>query len=230
MDFSGIEKLSLLDYDGYLATTLFMAGCPFRCPYCHNGELVVHPELAQTIPWEEVRTYLKKRKGVLEAVVITGGEPTIMPDLFEKIAEIKSMGYKVKLDSNGYNPKVLRKIVDEGLVDFIAMDIKNCKEAYAYTSGVKDLDISRIEESVKILMENKIPYEFRTTILKEFHSEIDIKEIGKWIQGCSSYHLQKYNDRETCIAHGYHEVPLEEAKHFIEVLKPYIPNASLRGY
>ena len=130
MDFSGWEKMSLVDYDDNLTTTLFTAGCNFRCPFCHNSDLVLHPEKTFRIPWEEIKAYLVKRKGMLDAVCITGGEPTMMPDLLDKMREIKALGYKIKLDSNGTRPDILKKAYEEGLVDYIAMDIKNSPEKY----------------------------------------------------------------------------------------------------
>lgn len=183
MDFSGWEKMSLVDYDDNLTTTLFTAGCNFRCPFCHNGDLVLHPENGPRIPWEEIKAFLVKRKGMLDAVCITGGEPTMMPDLLDKLREIKALGYKIKLDSNGSRPEILKKAYEEGLVDYFAMDIKNSPEKYGNTIGVKGYPLDKIKESVKFLMESGASYEFRTTIIDEFHTEKDMKEIGEWIKG-----------------------------------------------
>ena len=229
MDFSGFEKLSLVDYDDNLTATLFMAGCPFRCPFCHNGDLVLHPERAPKIPFDEILEYLKKRQGVLDAVCISGGEPTLMPDLEEKIRAIREIGYLIKLDSNGCNPKVVRSLIEKGLVDYVAMDIKNSKGKYMATCGTV-IDLAEIEESVKLLMTSGVRYEFRTTMMEEFHDEEDIVEIARWIQGAERYFLQRYIDSPSCIRHNFHEVPVEKAKKFIEAIKPYIPNAALRGY
>ena len=131
MDFCGFEKLSLVDFDDNLTATLFMAGCPFRCPFCHNGDLVLHPDTAAPIPWSEIMEYLNKRRTVLDAVCISGGEPTLMPDLKDKIKQIKALGYLVKLDTNGYNPEIVIDLIEEHLIDYVAMDIKNCREKYA---------------------------------------------------------------------------------------------------
>ena len=229
MDFSGFEKLSLVDYDDNLTATLFMAGCPFRCPFCHNGELVLHPERATTIPWEEIVTYLKKRQGVLDAVCVSGGEPTLMPDLEENIAEIKSLGYKVKLDSNGFRPEVLRSLVGKGLLDYIAMDIKNSKLKYSLTCGVA-VDMEQIEESVRFLMSSGIPYDFRTTCMAEFHDASDFALISEWIAGAERYFLQRYIDSASCIQHNFHEIPLQKAKEYLEIVRSTIPHAKLRGY
>ncbi len=229
MDFSGWEKLSLVDFDDNLTTTLFMAGCPFRCPFCHNGDLVLHPENAPKIPWEEILDYLKKRRGMLDAVCVSGGEPTLMPDLKEKIREIKELGYIVKLDSNGWRPDLLKGLIEEKLVDHIAMDIKNSKEKYSATAGV-EVDMSQITQSVDLLMHSGISYEFRTTIIEEFHDEDDIRRIGEWIKGAKMYRLQRFIDGETCIYRGLHPISLDKAEGFIEILKPYIENVDLRGY
>lgn len=229
MDFSGFEKLSLVDYDDNLTATLFMAGCPFRCPFCHNGELVLHPEKAQTILFDEILDYLKKRQGVLDAVCISGGEPTLMPDLEEKIRAIKELGYLIKLDSNGCNPNVLKDLVGKGLLDYVAMDIKNSKTKYMATCGTK-VDMEAIEESVRFLMSCSVRYEFRTTIMEEFHAYEDMIAIGEWIQGAPRYFLQRYIDSASCIRHNFHEISLQKAKEFQEILKNYLPSPLLRGY
>lgn len=230
MEFSGWEKLSLVDFDDNLTTTLFTSGCNFRCPFCHNGDLVLHPSRCVAIPFDEIKEYLKKRVGVLDAVCISGGEPTLMDDLEEKLIFIKSLGYKVKLDSNGSRPSILKDLVSKGLVDYVAMDIKNSKSKYAETIGIKDFDLSPIEESIAFLLSNKVGYEFRTTIMSEFHNEEDMKQIGIWIKGANRYFLQQYIDNENCIKKGLHPVELEQANRFIKILKEYIPNVKLRGY
>lgn len=229
MDFSGMEKLSLVDFDDNLTATLFMAGCPFRCPFCHNAELVLHPDQAEKIPFDEILDYLKKRQGVLDAVCISGGEPTLMPDLEEKIRAIRDLGYLIKLDSNGYNPNVLKDLVGKGLLDYIAMDIKNSKLKYSETCGV-DIDLSRIEESVRFIMSCGVNYEFRTTIMGEFHDYSDIQSIGEWIQGAPRYFLQKYVDGETCIKRHFREIPLQKAIEFKEIIKAYVGFVGFRGY
>ncbi|MBP5216543.1 MAG: anaerobic ribonucleoside-triphosphate reductase activating protein [Bacilli bacterium] len=230
MDFSGWEKLSLVDFDDKITTTLFMAGCNFRCPFCHNSDLVLHPDTAPKIPWSEIMEYLKKRQGVLDAVCVSGGEPTLMHDLEEKLKDIKSLGYLVKLDSNGSNPALLRKFVSMSLVDYVAMDIKNSKKRYAETIGLSHYDLAPIEESVSFLMNAGIPYEFRTTIMEEFHDEESIVEIGQWIAGAKRYFLQLYIESEHCIQQGHHPIAKEKAEKFLLLLKPYLANAKLRGY
>lgn len=230
MDFSGWEKLSLVDYDDNITTTLFTSGCNLKCPFCHNGDLVLHPNETEKIPFDEIKEYLIKRKGVLDAVCISGGEPTLMKDLEEKLIFIKSLNYKVKLDTNGSNPKILKSLLEKGLVDYVAMDIKNSKQMYGKTIGIANYDLSSIEESVSFLLNSSFNYEFRTTLIDEFHSEKEIEEIGNWIKGAKRYFLQHYIDSENCIQHGLHEVSLEKAKSYCGILKKYTPQVCLRGY
>lgn len=230
MNFNGWEKLSLVDFDGNLTTTIFSSGCPFRCPYCHNSDLVLRPSELPVIPYEEIMSFLRKRQGVLEAVCISGGEPTLGDDLLIKMKEIKELGYKIKLDSNGFRPQVLKKAVEEGLVDLIAMDIKNSLDKYGLTIGIPDFDTKPIEESIAFLKEGHIPYEFRTTIVDEFHTEEDMEAIGKLIAGSPRYYLQLYIDSENCIERGFHSVSEAKAQRFVEILKPLVPNVKLRGY
>ena len=229
MDFSGWEKLSLVDFDHRLTTTLFMAGCPFRCPFCHNSDLVLRPGEAPTIPWDEILAYLQKRRKMLDAVCVTGGEPTLMPDLKDKLRDIKKLGYLVKLDSNGWNPFVLEELIQERLVDYVAMDIKNSPNRYERTAGVP-VNLDTISHSIRLLMESGIDYEFRTTIIEEFHDEQSMAEIGPWIAGAKRYFLQRYIDNEHCIEHGLHMVQKEKAEGFLKVLEPFVPSAKLRDY
>ncbi|MCR5349303.1 MAG: anaerobic ribonucleoside-triphosphate reductase activating protein [Bacilli bacterium] len=224
-----MEKLSLVDYDDNLTATLFMAGCPFRCPFCHNADLVLHPEKAEVIPFATIMDYLQKRQGVLDAVCITGGEPTLMPDLEEKIRAIRALGYKIKLDSNGFRPTVLRDLIGKGLLDYVAMDIKNSPEKYSLTAGV-EVDISAIEESVSLLMNSGIAYEFRTTSVQEFHDYSDFVKIGKWIAGANRYFIQHYVDSEYCIQRHFHELSPQKAQECLKIVQEYVPSAQLRGY
>lgn len=230
MNFSGWEKLSLVDFDNHIVTTLFAAGCNLRCPFCHNSELVLHPKNNPSIPWEEIRDYLKRRKGVIDAVVITGGEPTLMPDLIDKMKEIKSLGYEIKLDTNGTNPALLKELAKLSLVDYIAMDIKNSLPKYGVTIGIPTFNISKIEESIRFLIDGKIDYEFRTTIIDEFHTTTDMERIGQLIEGAKHYYLQRYIDSEYCIEHGFHEIKKEKALAYKAIANKYVGNVSLRGY
>jgi len=195
MIIGGYQKLTLIDYPGKIATTVFTVGCSFRCPFCHNPELVLRPGIKNNLE-KEFFKFLEKRKGKLEGVCITGGEPTIQSDIIDFIKKIKKIGYSVKLDSNGSRPDVLRKIIKERLVDFIAMDIKDSQEKYQKTTGEK-ADIERIKLSVEIIRNSKIPYEFRTTVVPGIHKEKDFEKIAKWIRGSRAYYLQEY--RETKI-------------------------------
>ena len=192
MRIGGYQKLTLIDYPGKIATTVFTVGCSFRCPFCHNPELVLASQFpAPNNMEEEFFEFLKKRKGKLQGVCITGGEPTIQSDIIDFIKKIKSMGFLVKLDSNGTRPDVLKKVIDEKLVDFIAMDIKNSPKKYSKTAGTK-VDIKRIRLSVDLIMNSKIDYEFRTTVVPGIHNERDFEDIAYWIKGAKAYYLQEY--------------------------------------
>lgn len=231
MDFSGMEKLSLLDFDDNITCTLFFAGCNMRCPFCHNSALVIPGMKPQFIPWQDIKDFLEKRKNVLDAVCVSGGECTLMPDLLEKLGEIKALGYKVKLDTNGSRPEILKIAVEQGLVDYVAMDIKNSKEKYAKTIGVDNVDIKDIEESVDYLMHTDlVDYEFRTTIIEEFHETEDIEKISLWLAGAKRHFLQQYVDRDGCIEHGFHPVPKEKALIWKAILDKNIEKVELRGY
>ena len=229
MDFVGIDKMSLVDFDEYLSITLFTEGCNFRCPFCHNGALVLNQK-NPIIPWSEIESLLQNRKGKIDAIVITGGEPLIHPDIIDKIKIIKQYGYLVKLDTNGTNPKLLKELIASKLVDFVAIDIKNSPSKYNLTAGVKNANLEAIKESVRYLIDNKIPHEFRTTIVKEFHILDDVIEIAKWVKGTSKYVLQHYKDREGCIENGFHDIDEETAKQWQKAIIKIIPNTLLRGY
>ena len=229
MEFCGWEKLSLVDFDDNLTTTLFMAGCPFRCPFCHNGDLVLRPNDAQPIPFDEILDYLQKRRAMLDAVCITGGEPTLMPDLEDKMRAIKKLGYLIKLDTNGFNPDIVIGLIQKKLVDYIAMDIKNSKKKYAATIGTQ-IDMTRIEKMVDYLQTTGFPHEFRTTLVKEFHDDEDMREMGRWLGKTDRFYLQHFIDNEHCIVKGLHEIPLEQAMIFQQILRALQINAELRGY
>ena len=195
MRIGGYQKLTLIDYPGVIATTVFTVGCSFRCPFCHNPELVLKSQFSVCGNQEkEFFEHLEKRKGKLEGVCITGGEPTIQAGIIEFIKKIKDMGFLVKLDSNGSRPDVLKKIIDGKLVDFIAMDIKNAPDRYSQTVGLK-ADVTRIKLSVKMITNSNIPYEFRTTVVPGIHTEKDFLKIAKWIKGARAYYLQEYREK-----------------------------------
>lgn len=197
----GFNKTTLLDYPGRVAATVFTGGCNFRCPFCHNGGLVLSPLSQESYSEEEILEFLKKRRNVLKGVCITGGEPALHADLPEFISEIKDLGYQVKLDTNGYAPKVLKKLLDEELLDYVAMDIKNCREKYALTAGREPdvFHVDKIDRSISILKEASVPYEFRTTVVKELHTREDMVKIAQWIKGCPRYFLQQYQDSENIL-------------------------------
>lgn len=225
----GFQKLTLLDYPGHTACTIFSGGCNFRCPFCHNAGLVLSPGQYDTVGEDEVLAYLKKRRGILDGVCITGGEPLLNPDTEEFAARVKELGYMVKLDTNGSFPARLEKMVNEGLVDYVAMDIKNSLAKYPETVGKADFDTAPIEQSVEFLRSGKAEYEFRTTVVREFHSEDDIRGIGKWLAGSPRYFLQAFVDSGELIGEGLHGYTQEEYKGLLDAAREYIPDAELRG-
>ena len=229
MKIAGLMKLTLLDYPGEMACTIFTSSCNFRCPFCHNSSLVIDTESNQLLDNNEVLSFLKERKGRLDGVCITGGEPTIQEDLTSFIKEIKDIGYKVKLDTNGYNPKKLKEIVSSNLVDYVAMDIKNSLSKYPQTCGLNKMMIENILESISYLLEDHVDYEFRTTIIKEFHDENDIREIAKSIKGCKRYFLQQFEDTPYNIKQGYHAHSKETLDRFKEILLQEGIKVELRG-
>ena len=228
MDFVGIDKFSLLDFEDKISCVLFCKPCNYRCPFCHNGTTVLEAET--TIPFEDILEYLQSRKGLIDAVVVSGGEPTLMPDLKEKIIKLKELGFLIKLDTNGTNPEVVKDLYENHLIDYVAMDIKNSFVKYAMTVGVKNAFLDKISQTIKFLMTSGIDYEFRTTLIDEFHNEQDMRDIAETIKGAKRLYLQKYVDRESCIAHGFHEVSKEKAERFVDILKGNIKQVSLRGY
>ena len=229
MDFVGIEKLSLVDYDGKISCILFTEHCNFRCPFCHNSALVLGKNNF-AIPFEDILSYLKKRKGVLDGVVISGGEPTLMPDLKEKIKAIKDLGYAIKLDSNGTHPETIKDLYESGLIDYVAMDIKNSPDGYPEIVGTVHVDMDKIKESIHYLKTSGIDYEFRTTLVSEFHDEERIEEMGKMIEGAKCLFLQKFISSEHCIETNLNPVDENTANKYKEILSKYVKKVSLRGY
>lgn len=207
----GLNKTTLLDYPGHVAATIFTGGCNFRCPFCHNAGLVLAPSTEQAISKQEIFSFLRKRKNILQGVCITGGEPTLQPDLKEFIQEIKALGYLVKLDTNGYEPEKLKALLELGLLDYVAMDIKNSPQKYEAAVGQKDVEISRINTSIELLRVSGIDHEFRTTVVKELHSREDILAIAEWIAGCPHYYLQRYQENEGVIRNVLED---DAAEHF----------------
>ncbi len=226
MKIKGIQKLTLLDFPGRVACTIFTAGCNFRCPFCHNASLVIRND-GDTIGESELFDFLEKRRGRLSGVCISGGEPTLQHDLIPFIKRIREMGYAVKLDTNGYRPEVIRELVFGGLVDYIAMDIKTSRERYSEVAGV-DVDVKKIEESAALIMQSGIDYEFRTTVVKELHSEVDFTNIGNWLSGAKKFFLQGFSDSGDCIADGLNGYDKTELLDLLNVLKVKIPSAKIR--
>ncbi|MBR0386109.1 MAG: anaerobic ribonucleoside-triphosphate reductase activating protein, partial [Erysipelotrichaceae bacterium] len=228
---AGIQKLTLLDYPGQVACTIFTAGCNMKCPFCHNRDLVFIPENFEFINPEEIINFLKKRQGILDAVCITGGEPTLQTGLKDFIREIRNIGYKVKLDTNGMYPEKLQEIVESGLIDYVAMDIKNSRAKYPLTTGLpeENFPIDKVERSVKYLLEGNIDYEFRTTVVRELHTVEDLLEIAGWIKGTNHYYLQQFVDSGRCIEPGYTAYDGDEMKQMCAEVQKILPCTELRG-
>ncbi len=224
----GFQKLTLLDYPGKTACTVFTGGCNYRCPFCHNAGLVTKMD-TEIIPESEVFNHLKKRQGILDGVAISGGEPLLQGDIEEFLKKIKELGYSIKLDTNGSFPDKLKSIIDNGLCDFVAMDIKNSKERYNETVGIDKFDISLMEKSVEILMNSDVQFEFRTTVTKNFHTVEDIEKIGEWIKGTEKYYLQNFVDSGNLIDCNVEGVSKEEMQLMLEKIKKYVPTAEIRG-
>lgn len=229
MKIQGLQKLTLLDYPEKVACTVFFAGCNFRCPFCHNASLVTHISEEPEMTEEAFFTFLKKRQGILDGVCITGGEPLLQPDIEDFIRKIKELGYAVKLDTNGSFPTKLKTLVEKGLVDYVAMDIKNSREAYGITAGVEKIDIASVEKSVAYLKEGKVPYEFRTTVVKNLHTKEELQRIGQWIAGAEKYFLQNFVNSGDLINSKVEGCSEEEMKEYLKVVQQYIPETKLRG-
>lgn len=225
----GFLKTTLLDYPGRVAATVFTGGCNFRCPFCHNGDLVLSPDESPLIPTEEIFAHLKRRQGILDGVCISGGEPTLASDLEDFIREIRALGFAVKLDTNGYRPDVLIRLCEQGLLDYVAMDIKHTPDKYNSICRRDQFDISRILTSVDFLMQSAVPYEFRTTLVRELHQKEDILRLGTWLRGAKAYYLQAYRESDAVISKGLHAHDRETLFSYVELLKPLISNTALRG-
>ncbi|MBR4635862.1 MAG: anaerobic ribonucleoside-triphosphate reductase activating protein [Clostridia bacterium] len=229
MIIKGLQKLTLLDYPGKVACTVFTGWCNFRCPFCQNSELVISPALNRTIPDREIFDYLNKRSGMLDGICITGGEPLVQEDLIQFIEKCKQLGYLVKLDTNGYLSDKLAEILYLGIVDYVAMDIKAAPENYPRLTGVADLDIKPILESVNLLKECGLPHEFRTTVVGDMHTADDFVKIADWLEGEEKYFLQKFVD-SGAIIEGGHKAPSDDTmREYLEIVQKKIPGAELRG-
>lgn len=228
MKIEAIQKLTLLDYPKKMACTIFTHGCNFRCPFCHNAGLVTQAPQAK-ITVDEVLKFLRGRQGILEGVCITGGEPLLQPDIEDFIREIKNMGFLVKLDTNGSFPDKLKALCKKGLIDYVAMDIKNSKQKYAATVGKKLFDLTAVAESVDFLKKGTIPYEFRTTVTKDFHTIDDLLAIAKWLSGCDAYYLQQFVDSGNLINNKVTGYSDNELKAMYNQIKKHLPCTQLRG-
>ena len=223
--------MTLLDYPGKVAAVIFTSGCNFKCPYCHNRDLVFVPDNYEFYQPEEVLSYLEKRKGILDGVCISGGEPLIQENLIEFIAEIKNLGYLVKLDTNGNRPERLKELCETGMIDYVAMDVKNSPDKYAMTVGLNNevFKLENIRESIAYLMASDVDYEFRTTVVKELHDVDDIAEIARWIRGARHFYLQQYTESDNVIQKGFHAYTADEMRELCRIAQEYVPAAEIRG-
>ncbi len=231
MPIAGIQKMTLLDYPGRVACTVFLAGCNYRCPFCHNSQLLEGP-VEEAISREALLSFLERRRGLLDGVCITGGEPTLSQELPELLADIKALGYAVKLDSNGSRPEVLRALVELGLVDYIAMDIKNSPGRYAATCGRQRLDLEKVRESFAFLMEGRVDYELRTTVVNPLHDAGSIGEMGRWLAEsgrAKQLFLQSFVDRDTVAMAGFSSPNPAELADFAKILAPFVECVKIRG-
>ena len=231
MKVTGIQKLTLLDYPGVVACTVFTAGCNFRCPFCHNAMLVLPEQIDdECLTDDEVFGFLKKRRGVLDGVAVTGGEPLLHADMPEFLARVKELGYKIKLDTNGSNPELLSEIVKNKLVDRVAMDIKNAPEENARTIGLKSFDIAPVERSKEMLLRGDIDYEFRTTVVKGIHTKESLIGAAKWIEGAKEYYLQQFKDSGNLILpDGLSAYDEKQVHALADAVRDYVPTVEVRG-
>lgn len=228
MKISGLQKMTLLDYPGKIAATVFTGGCNFRCPFCHNASLVLNTGKTKGISEEEFFDFLVKRKGLLDGICISGGEPLLQEEIKKFIFKIKALGFSVKLDTNGSFSDKLKELIEDGLIDYVAMDLKNSSAGYAKTSGVTGEVLQEIKESVAFLLADRVEYEFRTTVVKDFHTEEDFVAIGRWIQGASRYFLQGFVDSGDLLQHGLRGVEKAELEAFASIVREYVPSVQIR--
>lgn len=228
MRIAGLQKLTLLDYPGQVACTVFTGGCNFRCPYCHNASLVLPERMGGET--EDVLRFLEKRRGVLEGVAVSGGEPLMQPDIADFLRAVRTMGYKIKLDTNGSLPDRLCAVVEAGLVDCVAMDIKNAPERYAETAGVAALDLAAVARSKDYLLSGAVDCEFRTTLVRGLHTPESVRGAAAWIAGARAYYLQQYRDSGDVIApEGLEAFSDDEMRAMADIARAYVPSAQVRG-
>ncbi len=229
MIFHGFQKMTMLDFPGYVACTVFTPGCNFRCPFCHNSLLVTRMNDSEIYTEDDILSYLKRRQGVIDGICISGGEPLMHDDIFDFVKKIKELGFLVKIDTNGSFPEKLEKLIDSGNIDYVAMDIKNCPEKYGETVAIPDFDFEPVRKSVQILLSGKVKYEFRTTVVKEFHTPQDMVKIGELIQGAEKYFLQHFIESEGNIQQGLTPLCREEMEKLRLSVLGFVKNAELRG-
>lgn len=231
---AGLQKMTLLDFPGRVACTVFLQGCNFRCPFCHNTDLLP-PEGEELMTEDDLIAFLQKRKGLLDGVCITGGEPTLYKGLSDLLRRIKALGYAVKLDTNGFRPDVLRALVEEKLIDYVAVDAKNGPARYGETVGVPGFKLDRIEQTIRYLMEDRVAYELRTTVVEPLHDEDSVLEMGKWLASLTpgkkpaKLYLQSFVDRDTVAFGGLCAADEDTMAHYVNLLRPYVDEVSLRG-
>ena len=225
----GLQKLTLLDYPGHTACTVFTAACNWRCPFCHNASLVLRPDSQPVIGEQTFFAFLEKRRGLLDGVAVTGGEPTLRRDLPDFLARVKDMGFQTKLDTNGTNPKMLAGILERGLADYVAMDIKAGRDNYPSVTGTLRPGLAAVEESVALLKSSGTDHEFRTTVVKELHSDADFEDIALWLAGEARYFLQSFKDSGDLLTAGCSGCTREEMEHFLQIVQKSIPGAAIRG-
>ncbi len=228
MNVNGLQKLTLLDYPGKVACTVFLAGCNLRCPFCHNSELI--PGSAPAVTDDAgLLDFLKKRQGMLDGVAITGGEPLLRPELPELLLRVRDLGYSVKLDTNGTRPEALERILAAGLADYVAMDVKNSPARYAETCGVETVDLGPIRASIELLRAGAADYEFRTTVVDELHDESSFTAIGPMIEGAKRYYLQPFADRDTVAFAGFHAPGAAALSRYADIVRPFVGAVGIRG-
>ena len=229
MVINGLMKMTLLDFPGRVACTVFTAGCNMRCPFCHNAALVTEIDPGDRIEVSDIIAFLKKRAGLLDGVAITGGEPLLHPDVGDFIREVRSLGYAVKLDTNGSFPDRLEALVRDGLIDYVAMDVKNSPELYARTVGVDGFDLAPVERSKEFLLSGAVDYEFRTTVVAQFHTVESVAAAAKWIAGAKRYFLQQFTDSGNLIAEGLSAAPKDVMEAMRDAARKFVPETALRG-
>ncbi len=226
---AGLQKMTLLDYPGKVAATVFIGGCNFRCPYCHNASLLDPANDAQEITEDTVLAFLQSRKGLLDGVCVTGGEPLLWDGLEGFLQKIKSLGFLVKVDTNGTRPGKLKALVQAGLVDTVAMDLKHAPDKYAQATGIQADPLPAVKDSVAYLLTGPVPYEFRTTVVKGLHTQEDLVKIGQWIQGADAYFLQNFQASADVLTPGLEGFEMQELQAFADAIRPYVPGVHIRG-